>query len=853
MVRSTLGLVERQGHLQVLLDSVAATRYSGTVVLLSAEAGHGKTSLVAELLSSLDHRYMVLRAACEPVGIPTAFAPLYDLLDDLPGEVIHDIKSGASRSAINAGVLDLLKNESVVLVIEDIHWADEATLGLVRYVGRRLEATNSCLVLTYRSEELEASPQLRLVVADLGSQATRVDLPALSLAGVTELAEGVDVDPVEIYNTSLGNPFFVEELVLNPHSSLPPNIQNAVLASVTRLTPGALEIVNTVALSPDGVGYETIIGLVDDAERHLDLLTQRRLLVVNGSTVSCRHDLIRESITNAMPKATRRRLHRRLLETLETLPIQDRDLARLAHHSIGAGDAKKALDYSWRAGREAARSGAHRQAAYHLVNAVDSAANMTPEAYSELLLEAAHEQCFINAFEVASSFARKRVEHSLTPLATAKALAWLAFFESRENLIASCQQNASAAIEGLRGDDPSEELALALAVLAWAELTEGHLERAIEHGDEAIAVARAAGDSSVEVHAATSSGTARFLMGDASGRPLVEEAVTLGVERDIKEFTARALNNIGGTYLAERNLEAARAQFLRLVEFSQSNELDAWYLACMVTLAWIDVLAGRWDEADRELETVRGQRTCRSSEVEYAVAAATLRMRRADPGAVDLVRDAMGLAEGFSERSSVVRVCAMVMEAAWVGLLPESEARKHFEGARSAGSLGARLSRSRLIEFWAARLGWHDVDPASTGQVEWAELGFYVEGAIVAAVSAEADLQATFSELESFGAEGVMAGLRRELQRKGVKRVPRGSRPSTRNSPGRLTGRETEVLRLLASGLSNASIAGELFISEKTASHHVSSILSKLGVSNRTEAAAMASGNGWLDLAASRK
>ena len=127
----------------------------------------------------------------------------------------------------------------------------------------------------------------------------------------------------------------------------------------------------------------------------------------------------------------------------------------------------------------------------------------------------------------------------------------------------------------------------------------------------------------------------------------------------------------------------------------------------------------------------------------------------------------------------------------------------------------------------------------------WAQQGNVVQAAVTRAVEPDADLEGVFVELRGLEAHGVVRGLRRELQRRGVKHIPRGKRPSPLQNPARLTRRQVEVLDLMVSGHSNAEIAAQLFISQKTASHHVSAILTKLNVSSRLQAAALATANGW--------
>jgi DNA-binding CsgD family transcriptional regulator/tetratricopeptide (TPR) repeat protein len=849
-------LVERDTQLQVLVELMAEPMQSGGVVLLSAEAGFGKTSLLDAFFETLDHRYRVLMAACEPLGIPAALGPLFDFVGELPPELQDDIRSGAGRMSVYRGLLDLVKNDRVVLVFEDIHWADEATLGLIRYLGRRIGATRSVLIVTFRSEEIALNPQLRLVAADLGSVATRIELPPLTLAGVEELTEGMGADPVRVYETTLGNPFFVEEVMSSPERGLPPSVSNAVLANAGLLTPEALEFLQMVALSPDGL---SIANLDDANSAHVDLAFQRRLVTSAKGQVNCRHELIRQSLVQALPPALERRLHLQLLAGLEGREVDSPDITRLAYHSIGAGEPEKALNYSLRAAHAAAAAGAHRQAAFHLANALEFSGILDRPTLSKTLLEAAVEHNFINAFDTATSYARLRLGLAGDPVEEAGARAWVAFFESRRNDLDATRIEAASAAQVLRQHPASEELALALAALSWVELVEGNWKTAQLVGEEAIAVARATGSASIEVYAATTVGTARWELGERDGFDQVEEASRLGLATDTGEFAARALNNLGVISLERGRLEEARRWFNLLQEYATSNELDAWYIAAVSTMAWIEVACGRWDDADRALEIVSGQKTCFQTEIETLTVAARLRMRRGDPGALDLAESVFSRLEEFNDHDAHVSGGALAMEAAWVGIFPLTDAADRYRVLCASPGLENDRSSRALLAFWALRLGLEmptgddlgqlvDLefdDRAAEASSVWAGRGFPVEAAITRAMVPDPDLDSVFADLARMGADGVATGLRRELQRRGVKHVPRGERASTQENPEGLTAREMEVLGLLATGSSNSSIAGELFISEKTAGHHVSSVLAKLHVSSRAQAAARAVANGW--------
>src|SRR6185503_13299887 len=186
-------LLEREQflvELEAILDQVATG--NGRFVLVSGEAGIGKTSLVEQFTEAHKTRTRVLWGACDALFTPRPLGPLYDIAYQTQGDLLARLEEEAPRSSIFSATLNELENEHTpsITVIEDVHWADEATIDLLKFLGRRINRVNSMLVATYRDDEVGADHPLRLVLGDLPHRSVaRLRLPPLSERAVHVLAE----------------------------------------------------------------------------------------------------------------------------------------------------------------------------------------------------------------------------------------------------------------------------------------------------------------------------------------------------------------------------------------------------------------------------------------------------------------------------------------------------------------------------------------------------------------------------------------------------------------------------------------------------------------------------------------
>jgi predicted ATPase len=381
-------LLERQeffGELEAILSDVVAG--NGRFVLVSGEAGIGKTSLLEKFTAAHKAQVRVLWGACDALFTPRPLGPLYDIAHETQGDLLERLEEEAPRASIFSAALDELENEHTpsITVIEDVHWADEATLDLLKFLGRRINRLGSMIVVTYRDDQVGVDHPLRQVMGDLPNRAVkRLLLSPLSAAAVDALAASAGRSIEDLHAVTGGNPFFVTEVLASKDSGVPVTVRDAVLSRAARLSPAARSVLELVAVVPARTEMWLLDNTISPDGSTLEECVSAGMLRCDVQTISFRHELARLAVEDSIPAARRQRLHHLVLKALLSGGAAA-PLARIVHHAVQAGDRAAVLKHAPVAARQAAALNAHREAASHYRSALKYPDGLAPHERAGLL------------------------------------------------------------------------------------------------------------------------------------------------------------------------------------------------------------------------------------------------------------------------------------------------------------------------------------------------------------------------------------------------------------------------------------------------------------------------------------
>jgi len=850
-------LLEREQCLVELTEWLhAAAERGGCIALVAGEAGIGKTTLVQEF-SKQQSETRVLWGACDALFTPRPLAPLHDIARQTKGALLTAVNSGANRDEIFTAVLDVLEREKTLVVFEDMHWADEATLDLLKYLGRRVHRTHAMLAVTYRDDEVGPRHPLRYVIGDLPRASVhRMLLPPLSESAVAQLASRAERPSKGLHSLTGGNPLFVTEILAAAPDTVPSTVRDAVLARAVRLSPAAREIAELVCVVPG----KTEIWLLEQAAR-LDEAGIEGCLSIGmvrheDGSLAYRHELVRRAIDDSLSKPRKQSLHSMVLAVLAARP--GISAARLAHHADGARNAEEVRRFAPVAAKQAASVGAHREAAAQYELALRYTLDLASGARARLLEQLSYE-CHLTSRHERALDARCEAREIWRVLGArmkeGDSLRWLSRLSWYLGRREEAEQYGADAIATLESLPPGPELAMAYGNRAQLHMEATETDAAINWAQRAISLVEPCANNEILSDALNTLGTARLVAGDASGWIDLDRSLQLALAGDYQGQVARAYTNLSAMAVSQRKFLQA-CGYLRLgLEYCERRDLDPWRLYLVYYNARMKFEQGDWLGASSDAETVlRHPLTTPVARIPALRVLGHLRIRRGDPDAHTVLSEARALAGTIRELQRIGPLADVCAEAAWLAgdregvlrdVLPVYELVCQRRDPRLKGELAAWLWRVQALEQ-------HPTDIAEPYALEisgdwrgaagvWRDLGCpYEHATVLALYGGELEQREALSIFEQLGAAPAGQMLRKKMREQGVRGVPRGSRTSTRGNPLGLTRREAEILALLSEGLRNAAIARRLFVSTKTVDHHVSAILTKLGVSSRAEAVAMA-------------
>jgi DNA-binding CsgD family transcriptional regulator len=855
---ATQELLERESLLATLHQALAdADGGSGRLVLVGGEAGVGKTALVEAFLLEAGGRRRILVGACDPLFTPRPLGPIVDVAQAIGGDLRELVEAGGIPYRIAEALIAELTETESILVLEDMHWADEATLDVFRVVARRIENDPTLVIATYRDDELDARHPLRIVLGGLATVSTlrRVRVEPLSPAGVAQIAEPYSANPDELFRMTSGNPFFVTEVLAGNPGEIPESVRDAVLARVAALDPCGQEAVRATSISPAGAEVWLLDALLDTDEDGVEECLGSGALAAVGGRIGFRHELARRAVEESLAPDRRVALHRQALAALEANPASSSDFSRLAHHADEAQDAEAVLRLAQEAAARASSVGAHREAAAQYARALRYAQGRPLELRANLFERYSH-SCYLtdeteealDALRAAAACYGELGDRTKEG-ATLGRLAAILWCPGRGQEGRRVGLEAVALLEQL---PPGPELVDSYGTMTFLYERNADLEQARAWKAKAYRTAEH-GTAASRLWNAIDPGLASIRKGSRGGFAEAERGIEAARLAGFEEIVSDATLGIVNAAMYRYPCAAAAGAIEEGVAYSREHGLDLAHLYFLAYRSRLELEQARWSDAAETAEFVLGERFVSTFPRTLAlVTLALVRARRGDPEVWPLLDEARALSESTGELPRIAPVAAARAEVAWLTGrhdLVASETDAAFKLARTRGvpwaigDLAVIRSRAEIAEGPpAGAIEPHAVQLAGDWRRAaqlWAELGNPYEAALALADGDEAALGGSLEELNRLGARPAATIVARRLRELGAT-VPRGPRQSTRANPANLTVRELDVLDLVAQGLRNAEVADRLVVSRRTVDHHVSAILRKLGARTRVEAVAAA-------------
>jgi len=674
-------LVERDHELAVVRAALARAteRAGGSIMVISGEAGIGKTALVGAIRRVCSADMQVLAGSCGDLATPRAMGPIHDIAFEIGGRLASALERG-DRDAVTDELMNLVRDTPTLLVVEDVHWADDATLDVVRLVARRVQTLPVVLVLTCRSDPADVAPRVRSALGALtGPSVVRIELEPLSPEGVGTLLDD-HAAASAVHELTRGNPFFVSELARSPGTTVPATVRDAVLARVVRLPRAAQVLVGRMSVVPGRAERWLVEALSADVAGLLDVAERHGLVSADATHVWFRHELVRRAVESTLTDEERLRAATLVLEQLLTRADKV-EPSRLVHHADIAHDTASLLTYAPRAALAAARLGSHSQAVAHYRSALRYRDELDDAATARCLIGLAYSLYLLNEFTAAADTALDAVATAercddRSVLGDALSVLTRAVMFARGP--GTARRAALRQVELLEGGDDEAGLAEALCDLArtcsnlstLGPVADPTVE-ARDAADRALRIAEPLGRNGIASQALTYRGSSRLALGDVGGLDDLQRALELAHGERPELFVRSCVNAAGATARLGR-IDDAELHIEHGLTVAAENELHAVEARLTLTRAVMRMTTGAWDDAVDLLRAVieRGD----DPGIMRALARALLARIQARRGQAAMARrtlqPALAEAEGSDEAQLVAPVTIAAVELAWLAKEP---------------------------------------------------------------------------------------------------------------------------------------------------------------------------------------